>query len=495
MLEKIREFFVNLNQDEIRYCHWKSNLGLPEALTGETDIDILIARKDAVRYRAILSQLGFQPAVLKSVESYPSVEHHFALDTGSGILVHVHSYYRVITGESLAKNYRFPIEEMLLENRRQEGMVYVPTASAELLVFTLRIMMKHTSLMELLLLSRDWKQVKREVIWLLESASVEETIAFAADWMPALDGDLLRSCIEAIKKPASLMQRIRLGNRIRAQLHLYGRNSALRAWGNEVKKFSIMLYRRLTGSKLGMIPQSGGAVIAFVGSEATGKSTLLAEIKSWLGEHFEVEQVHAGKPKSTAITLLPNVLLPALRRLLPSLRSSRVATSASAKPAAAQKQSNFPLLFGIRSVSLAYDRRALLSKAYQLAANGTIVLCDRYPSKETGAPDSPQLTALEETETASSPDRSLRARLTHLEHKFYREIPPPDLVIYLTAPLEITIARNANRGKYEPEDFVRLRHAQSSNLQFNKTTVYKINTDQPFEETLMEVKKAIWNAL
>ena len=92
-------------------------------------------------------------------------------------------------------------------------------------------------------------------------------------------------------------------------------------------------------------------------------------------------------------------------------------------------------------------------------------------------------------------DRSLRARLTHLEHKFYREIPPPDLVIYLTAPLEVTIARNANRGKYEPEDFVRLRHAQSSNLQFSKTTVYKINTDQPFEETLMEVKKAIWNAL
>lgn len=81
--------------------------------------------------------------------------------------------------------------------------------------------------------------------------------------------------------------------------------------------------------------------------------------------------MHAGKPKSTAITR-PNVLLPALRRLLPSLRSSRVATSASEASPQRKKQSNFPLLFGIRSVSLAYDRRALLSKAYQLAANGTV---------------------------------------------------------------------------------------------------------------------------
>ena len=256
--------------------------------------------------------------------------------------------HRVIAGESLAKNYRFPIEEMLLKKSARRAWSMCQRRAQVGLYIAHH---DETQPDGLLLLSRDWKQVKREVIWLLESASVEETLDFAAGWMPALDGDLLRTCIEAIREPASLMQRIRLGNRIRAQLHLYGRNSALRAWGNEVKKFSIMLYRRLTGSKLGMIPQSGGAVIACVGSEATGKSTLLAEIKGWLGEHFEVEQVHAGKPKSTAITLLPNVLLPALRRLLPSLRSSRVATSASAKPAAAQKKQLSPALW--RSLGVA----------------------------------------------------------------------------------------------------------------------------------------------
>ena len=48
-------------------------------------------------------------------------------------------------------------------------------------------------------------------------------------------------------------------------------------------------------------------------------------------------------------------------------------------------------MFGIRSVMLAYERRALLTHAFALSANGTIVLCDRYPSSRSGAPDGPQL--------------------------------------------------------------------------------------------------------
>ena len=77
-------------------------------------------------------------------ESFPSLEHYFALDEESGLLAHVHAYYRVITGESLSKNYRFPVEEMLLQNTRAEDSVRVPTKSAELVVFTLRMMLKHT---------------------------------------------------------------------------------------------------------------------------------------------------------------------------------------------------------------------------------------------------------------------------------------------------------------------------------------------------------------
>lgn len=492
MLNKIRELIEALNANGIRYCHWKSNMALAESLSGQTDIDLLIHRKDASSFRNILSQLYFQPAILDGVESFPAKEHYFALDSESGILVHVDAYFRVITGESLTKNYCFPVEEMLLQNTRKVDCVPVPTKSAELVVFTLRMMLKHTSLVELVLLARYWKQVQEEIEWLQEADSIDDTLELLRIWLPSLDTDLFSDCVAALKTPAPLFRRIILGYQLRSQLARYTRHSATRAWLSGIKKFTLMLFRRLTGSKLGMLPQSGGAVIAFVGSEATGKSTLIAEMKGWLGEHFTVEQIHAGKPKSTLLSFLPNLLVPALRTMLPTYRSMQVEAQYVSQEPSKQSPDKFPLIFGIRAVLLAYDRRSLLARAFCHAANGKIVLCDRYPSLMSGAPDSPQLSHLT---VPSGRGYSFRRLLARIEARLYREIPPPDLIVYLNAPLETIVQRNASRAKKEPEDYVRRRHAQSSNLDFGKIPVYKINTDQPLDKTVLEAKKAIWQVL
>jgi thymidylate kinase len=240
-----------------------------------------------------------------------------------------------------------------------------------------------------------------------------------------------------------------------------------------------------------MNPQSGGAVVAFVGSEATGKSTLISEVGSWLGGHFAVDRVHAGKPASTALTAIPNALLPVLRAVLPSHRSTRVeALYASGNPSQKPKK-GFSLIFGVRSLLLAHDRRSLLSRAYRQAANGTVVLCDRYPSLQSGVPDGPQLSHL----PIPADGGSVRGWLARHEARLYREIPAPDLVIQLSAPLEVTVLRNAERDKTEPEDYVRRRHAQTSNFDFGQTPVFKIDTDQPVAETVRQVKEAIWEYL
>ena len=489
-MTKIQNFIEELNTNGVRYCHWKSNLSLSKSLSGQSDVDLLIHREDAGLFRTILSQLGFRPAANKDGESFPSIEHHFALDEESGVLVHVHAYFRVITGDSLSKNYRFPIEEMLLQNTRMEGTIPLLAKSAELIVFTLRIMLKHTSLVELVLLARYWKDVKQEISWLLETESIDESLSLVNCWLPSIEADLFSECVAALKAPESLFRRISLGLQLRSKLRIYARHSAVRAWLVGARKFTAMLFRRLTRSQKELIPQSGGAVIAFVGPEATGKSTLIAEMSGWLGEHFAIEHIHAGKPKSTLLTSVPNLLVPALRSLFPSSRSTRLEAQYLYEPSD-KPQTSFPLIFAIRSALLAYDRRSLLSRAYSRAANGTIVLCDRYPSSQSGAPDGPQLSQL-----ATSTDQdSIRHRLAHIEARLYRQIPPPDVVIYLNAPLEVALLRNATRGKKEPEDYVRRRHARSSNLEFEKAPVHKINTNQPFDKTVLEVKKALWNAL
>jgi thymidylate kinase len=491
MLTKIRNLIEELNANDLRYCHWKSNLSLDKALSGQTDVDLLIHRKDADVFRITLGRLDFRPAVITGGASFPSVEHYFALDEESGILVHVHAYYRVITGESLAKNFRLPIEEMLLEHTREVDSVRVPTKSAELVVFTVRMMLKHTSLVELALLARDRKQMQHEMKWLLESDSIAETLALVDCWLPSLDTDLFAACVAALNSPAPLLRRIVLGHRLRSQLRLYARHSAVRAWMSGVQKFTSMLFRRLTRSQKGMTPLSGGTVIAFVGPEATGKSTLLAEMSRWLGEHFAVEQIHVGKPKSTILSVVPNLAVPALRAILPHHRSGHVESRYESNEQSEQSQKIYPLSFAIRSALLAYDRRSLLARAFGRAANGTIVLCDRYPSLHSGDPDSPQLSHL-----PVALDRyPMRRLLAAIENRLYGAMPRPDLVILLSVPVEVAVLRNRHRGKKEPEDYVRLRHKRSSNLEFGKTPVHKVNTDRPFAEIAMEVKKAIWNAL
>jgi thymidylate kinase len=152
----------------------------------------------------------------------------------------------------------------------------------------------------------------------------------------------------------------------------------------------------------------------------------------------------------------------------------------------ASKGKTFPLLFGVRSVMLAYERRALIARAMR-SGGGTVVLSDRYPSGTSGAPDGPQLAHL----PMPSDRFSVRRVLARVEGRLYRDIPAPDLVFHLTAPLEVTLARNAARGKREPEDYVRFRHALSSRLRFDGAPVYPIDTDRDLELVVREIEGVI----
>jgi thymidylate kinase len=486
VLTTVAALFDRLGSEGIRYCHWKSNWALEETLEGKTDLDLLVERAQAPAFRKLLQELAFRPAVEHGSPPFPSVGHYHALDE-AGELVHVHAYYRVITGDSLVKNYHFPLETMLLENTQQIGVVDVPTKGAELVVFVLRMSLKHTSGVELALLLRSWRNVEREAAWLATDEARMEAAALLPVWLPSFDAHLFATALDALTAPAPLARRVRVGRRVRAELRPFARHGRAKAWLAGLRKFEQHGRARLGGSKKKLAPATGGAVIAFVGVEASGKSTMLGAMHRWLGSHYTVRRIHAGKPPSTALTFVPNLLLPALRALLPDQRSTIVSARLTAETR--PRTGRFPLLFGIRSVLLAHDRRALLARAYARSANGTIVLCDRYPSSDEAPVDGAQLAVEPE---AQDP---VRRWLAEREARLYRDVPPADLVLQLTAPLDVTLERNRQRAKAEPEDYVLSRHARSSSLAFDRARVVKIDTNRPLEESTRELRRIIWEAL
>src|SRR5438093_9846967 len=135
ILPVLRPVFDALNGAGVRYCHWKSNRNLASALRGDTDLDLLVHRGDAARFRSIVERAGFRP---NRSSGHPSIANYYGLDDASGKLVDLHVYYRTITGATI-KNYHLPVERMLLEGvwRTADG-VSLPARGAELVLFVVR---------------------------------------------------------------------------------------------------------------------------------------------------------------------------------------------------------------------------------------------------------------------------------------------------------------------------------------------------------------------
>jgi thymidylate kinase len=234
-----------------------------------------------------------------------------------------------------------------------------------------------------------------------------------------------------------------------------------------------------------MIPATGGAVIGLVGPQATGKSTISNGLKNWLGKEFSIVIIHAGKPATSIATLLPNLLLPLARRLIPERRSSHIETHNDSK-------ANYSLLHIFRVIFLAYDRKNLLHRMHRIAARGCIVVSDRYPSLIPGAIDSRHFS---DKEIMRNPSRIKRA-LMKVEANIYSRIPPPTIVIELTVPVDVAVERDLKRVKAgkKDSDYVRRRHAMSIRPEFD-CPVVKVSTLDEYSKSEVQIRNIVWNTI
>ena len=134
--------FDRLNTSGVNYCHWKSNINLDKSLSGETDLDLLVARKDIPAFVGTIAELGFKALRPRGWGLYPAMEDYIGLDEESGRLLHLHVHYQVILGEANVKSYCIPVESMLLEGQHTQLGVRVPAPEAELFVYLLRLAAK-----------------------------------------------------------------------------------------------------------------------------------------------------------------------------------------------------------------------------------------------------------------------------------------------------------------------------------------------------------------
>ena len=356
----IRSLFNSLEQKGVRYCHWKSNIRLEETLAAAEDIDLLVDQRDAELFHTALLENGFKLAQSRSGIGHPGVFHALGLDEASAELVHVHAYFQIVSGDSLVKSYRLPIERSLLEQTRYLHGVRVPDARSGARAIR----------------APDRAQAHRpdrdpDGQSPLSKGSRGSCAGSARQQMRSTLRRFARlgsrvsthrcfgSCWTPSRPSARLIRRVVLGWRVAWRLRGLRRLSPMIGAVSRLWRVLSLLVKRLRRRRE-LVLQTGGMIVALVGPKATGKSTISHELATRLGLHLDVLRIHAGKPPATALTLLPRLLVPAARLLFSKERAGEYE-----KPER-RREKRYSLLYILRMTLLAYDRRKLLAGRCEL---------------------------------------------------------------------------------------------------------------------------------
>ena len=472
----ILSLFNEFNARKIKYCHFKSNNNLVPALNGVDDLDLLLDPSSLDAFSEVVATFGIRMAHDRGREPTPYVYHYFGSDQDTGLLVHLHVYFKIVTGGSIFKNHWIRTEKMLLDQRvlDTETNVFVPSAEADCILFVIRKMIEQPSPVENFLFYRDIVNIRKELDWLCDRVDEERMLQVVAEWLPELDPEFFMNCLDALVNQRSMRLRIKLGLKMRMIFD----NKVRGALSAEILRsieFLVSYVRgKLKFKRKRRYVFPGGLLIAFVGSEASGKSTLSRDAAIWLGERFDVCHVHMGKPPKNWRTLLLWRMVSFysfIKRLVKRKKTQLVDDDSTVA-----FNLSHPMVLWLDSI----DRREHLKTCFGKLMQGCTVITDRYPSEHM---DGPRIEG--------------RSGITRLLAKWeranYQGMPHPDLVIKAAAPLELTLSRNQTRDIPEPEAFVKARYELARKIKFDYSEMITIDTSAHYVSSLREVQKAIWN--
>ena len=468
-----------LQQGQIRYCHWKSNVDMHRSLSGDNDLDLLVDRRQAAQFEALVGELGFKRGRPGLDRRFPGVQDLYGFDTGSGRLVHLHLHYQLILGQALLKNLHLPVEQAVLDDAERDGLLRTPAPAWELLLFVLRMIVKTRAADALRRGHRvPGPAVTRELDWLLERADTEQLHPLLERHLPGVPRPLFDACLAALEEGAPLARRLVLKARLLAALGEHARRGpAAAAAAFVVRRATVAGALRLAGRAAGRRPDGGGLAVALVGSDGAGKSTARAALARWLGRRYAVRSVHMGHP--------PRTLLSRPWHAAAGL-AARVRRWTGGRADANDPPPQWPLALQApivaRAAALAWDRWRQHGQVRRWVGRGDIVLCDRYPLAQLEHMDGPRAHRL------AAAELPVLRSLAQLEAALYRRIQPPELTLVLRLPPALA----ARRQPGDDRDAVLRRGGEVLDKLRPGPGLEIVDASRPVEQVLAELKQRVW---
>lgn len=486
--------FQTLNAQGIRYCHWKSNAGLDRSMQGLGDLDLLVDRSQNRCFKEILCQLDFKPALSPPFRQYPAMEDYLGFDRETGRLIHLHIHYQLILGEKFVKNYHLPLEKHFLETDHTYVGVKIPAPELEIVILSMRSLLKYRN-QDFFnsIFSKQTNGLPAHILgefdYLLEQTTMDQISHVLETQVDFISRDLILEHLSLIKASSKSGYKLyRLRNRLRRELTPYQRYSRIGAIAEHFRSSNAsrrrILFKRLSPRKKTMTP--GGMAIALIGADGAGKSTILKELKKWLSWRLTVRSYYMGSRQHSKptriIAWISKMVGYAYRTMCSSVGENSILSKVIKGP--------YLFLRNLYFINIGQDRYARFVSGWKQASQGALVLYDRYPLESVRINgrfmDGPRIASLHPREMGP-----MTAKMSAMEQNIYRKIRLPDYLFVLNVSPEVSAQRKPDHKQEKLETKIE----SLDNMEQDGLCVIHINADQPLEQTLLQIKTALWDLL
>jgi thymidylate kinase len=488
-LKLIKTFFKELELKEIKYCHWKSNKAISRTLSGDADIDILVYKKDKIKFEQVLLNLEFKRALASLRKEMYGIEDYIGFDIQTGKLFHLHIHYSLILGEKNIKNHSWPIEQYLLDNKINENGINLINPNIELVILFVRTFLK-VDLIDIskkLLKQEDHYfplNIIDEYRFLLTKGSEKTLRAAQKDLIPHIQYDHFYYVVNNINR-LSLIQIISLKRKVLKNMKMYERVGALKKNVQKILQYSLKnRFAKKIDKNIGKkILPAGGISIALVGPDGSGKSTQVKIIEKWLREQFQTYVFYMGSGDGKKDFIL---------FLLEYCKNKIVRNKKNKSPKheiVDDKHSLFNLknlYFLLRSILIARQRLKNVIISNKMKSAGKIILYDRFPQTDIyGINDGPKI---------EDSKYKIISFFHQTELSIYNKIMKliPDKYILLTIdPKEC----HRRKPDHDFENIVLKIQVLINQYQSLPQLFEKIDAQQSREDVSLNIKKIIWKCI
>jgi len=408
-------------------------------LQGRTDLDLLVARRDAPAFHRIAAELGFREVRAEGWRFYPAMTDYLGYDPAAGVIHHLHVHYELLMGARYVKSLRLPFEDECLSSVVHLDGVPVAAPEFEWILLVIRFSLKAGSEGRWMSPSRllrlnVFEPFTEEVRWLAGRVDRQRLI----EWLDRPSMKFLPSAefIAALEDFTRL--RVASRRRIRRSVNHLHRYRRVPRWFLYRWRELRMYYDRFARQGSGKTLANGGLTLAFVGADGSGKSSLAQAIREALGKYLSVRSEHLGanyeyrtwRIRWFYVTWYPYLVAQRL------LRTTFPSWSGLARAVASWE--------ALHDYLLALDKLHKYRRGMRAAANGSVVVFDRFPLFP-GAGDGDYFHRPRQVRSG------IVERFRRKERACFDRMIPPDVMFYLEVDPQTAYSRKLTDTPHHPD--------------------------------------------